>query len=137
MKKVYLAGRFEDKDRLTVEAARLNAIGYRVISAWLLEQPLQRTGANDIATGTGEVTEAQAQYYALRDLAEIKEADIFVVDTQEVNVRAGREVEFGLALTRMIPRYIVGPARNVFHQLATRRFTSWEELHEFFAIGHN
>ena len=129
--KVYIAGCFESKARLELEAARLERAGYTVLSSWLKEQPLQRTGADDTATGTGEVTPDQALAYAGRDLRAVKEADLFILDTLDINVRGGREVEFGISLTRFIRRYIVGPNRNVFHEMANRTFDNWGLLHAY------
>lgn len=61
---------------------------------------------------------------AIKDLAEIRSADIFVLFTEDVSERGGKEVEFGFALGRFqgCLLYIVGPKRNVFHQLCDRQF---------------
>lgn len=118
--KVYLAARFESRWRLRDVALELAVLGYQLVSSWLVEPtPL-------------ELSEEDKKQIAIRDLSELKAADLLILDTLDENIRGGREVEWGIALTRAIPRYIVGPARNVFHFLATRRFDSWNEAVQFF-----
>lgn len=65
---------------------------------------------------------------AIKDLAEIRSADIFVLFTEDVSERGGKEVEFGFALGRFqgCLLFIVGPKRNVFHQLADATFANVE-----------
>jgi hypothetical protein len=67
---------------------------------------------------------------ALKDLAEIKSADLLICDTLDVTPRGGREVEFGLALGAFQSKliWVVGPLRNVFHRLADEHFETWDEV---------
>ena len=67
---------------------------------------------------------------AVKDLAEIKSADLFALDTEVPSERGGKEVELGFALGQFQSKliYIVGPQRNVFHQLADRVFETWEDF---------
>src|SRR3990167_7149775 len=67
---------------------------------------------------------------AIKDLAEIKSCDLIIVDTQEITPRGGREVELGFALGQHQSKliYIVGPKRNIFHELADKQFANWDEL---------
>ena|SRR3990167_1345825 len=67
---------------------------------------------------------------AMKDLAEIRSADLFVLDTHIGSERGGKEVEFGFALAQFqaMLLYIVGPLRSVFHELCDRRFDTWEEF---------
>ena len=133
---VYIAGRFEDRARLALEAEWLGGLrGYVVVSSWLQEPDLPTYSKDTLVTEI--ISPELAREYAVRDLGEIKRADLFILDTQEVNVRAGREVEWGISLTRMIPRYIVGPSRNVFHQLVTKRFKTWTALRRYFEYGQD
>ena len=131
--RVYIAGRFEDRARLAAEAQRLQNLGpvCTVISSWLKE--FDPVGMTEHTVATAAITPAEARAYAVRDIQEVKTANVFILDSQGTNIRAGREVEWGIALTRMIPRYIVGPARNVFHELATRRYDTWDAFLEEFA----
>jgi hypothetical protein len=119
--KVYVAGFFDSQARLKETALRLADLGYEITSTWLDEVP------------TPDPDEHYLNMCAIRDLEDIKRSDAVILDTQDINPRGGREVEWGVALTRMIPRYIVGPSRNVFHRLATLHFTTWESALDHFA----
>ena len=67
---------------------------------------------------------------AIKDLTEIRSADLLVVDTFMPSETGGKEVElgFGLGLFQSKLVYIVGPLRNVFHYLADANFLSWEDF---------
>lgn len=123
MNRVYIAALFEARGRLLPHAQELARYGYKVVSSWLNEDG-----------GTGDITESKERYVAiaLRDVADLSTADFLILDTIDENVRGGREVEWGLALTRPMLRYIVGPQRNIFHLLATRVFADWDEALRFF-----
>jgi hypothetical protein len=62
---------------------------------------------------------------------DVKRADCLISFTEDLTVpntsRGGRHVEFGLALALAKLCYIVGPVENVFHELADKRFMTWEE----------
>lgn len=106
MARIYIAGTFEDRYRLRFERARLEARGHTVVSTWLDEE-----GGN-----YEDLTSEQAQDLANRDLAEIRDSNLFLLDTLGVNERGGREVELGYA--RLICKvFIIGPRRNLFHHL--------------------
>lgn len=72
----------------------------------------------------GMSTDVFFRKLAVKDLAEIRSADVFVLFTDDVSERGGKEVEFGFALGRFqgVLIYIVGPKRNVFHQLCDTQF---------------
>jgi hypothetical protein len=115
--KIYLAGRFEARERLKAIRDRLRVLGHQVVSTWMDEES---AGAPDDTAG---------RYYALRDLAELRQANALFLDTLDADDRGGREAEWGYSLGRMYgERVIVGPATgNIFHALATRRFPTWED----------
>lgn len=120
--KIYVAGVFESKERLSTEAGRLRELGYEVISSWLMEP-----------TVPAEATKGSWENFAARDLVELRAADCIILDTFDITPRGGREVEWGYMLHRPgIQRYIVGPIRNVFHTFATRRFETWDECLKWF-----
>ncbi len=124
---IYIAGKFDAKDRLRIERDRICALkAGHVISLWLDEE----TAAPDETRtkGTGLSAE-EGRTYAKRDLYEIQTADLLILDTFDDNLRGGREVEFGFALATGIPVWVVGPKRNVFHELA-RHFASWPDVLE-------
>jgi len=138
VKKVYIAGFFDTRVRLRPYRDALNAMGdYRVLSTWLDET--KDNNETYTVKGEGKLLLRSRQddltFFAIRDVAEVKQSDVFILDTIDETPRGGREVEFGIALTRHIPRYRVGPARNVFHYLVTAHFDTWEELLDFLRLA--
>ena len=117
--KIYLACKFERRHEMRPVRDLLWEMGHEVVSTWIDE--VKRPEAMPIAMFNKKL--------ALKDAAQIESADLFILDTQVDSERGGKEVEFGLALGRFqrVVIYIVGPARNVFHQLADRRFDTWAE----------
>lgn len=112
---IYIAGKFEAQTRLREIRDRIRAVGDdHVVSTWLDEE------------STSEPTPQNAANYAKRDIAEVAEANLFILDTQDNNLRGGREVEFGVALAMGLALWIVGPPRNVFHHLANAQFDTWD-----------
>jgi hypothetical protein len=134
---IYVAGWFGAKDRLRVVRDRLEAakVG-RVIGTWLDEE----TGAPEspgLTTVGGGITPDQCREYAIRDLGEVRFSDLLIIDTQDVNPRGGREVEFGIALAFGVAVWVVGPKRNVFHYLAQGHFETWDEaINELVVMEH-
>ena len=121
--RVYIAGYFTTRDRLRPIRDQLWKLGHEVVSTWLDE--VKHPDSMDEETFFKKL--------ALRDLAEIRSADLIIVDTFDVTERGGREVEFGFALGRFqgIETWIVGPMRNVFHRLADLVFDDWTQALEF------
>ena len=93
----------------------VQALGHTVIGTWLDEE------------GSETPTPQDALSYAVRDLGEVRTADLLILDTLDVNERGGREVEYGAAFAWGIPTVRVGPARNVFHQLQ-KEYPDWDTL---------
>lgn len=117
---IYIAGKFEAKWRLKIirDLIHYGSAG-RVISTWLEEEPAPYGG----------VTPAMAYQFAVRDREEVLDSDLLILDTHDDNYRGGREVEFGIALGRGIEVWVVGPKRNVFHEMACH-FESWSDALE-------
>lgn len=65
---------------------------------------------------------------AKRDLREVQRADLLILDTIDESNTGGREVEMGSALSMETTIWRVGPVRNIFHELAEREFTDWDEI---------
>lgn len=116
--KIYLAGFFDTRARLRPIRDAIWQIGHEVVSTWL----------DEVAIPSNMTQEIWYKKLAMRDLAEIRSADMLLVDTADETPRGGREVEFGFALGRFqgIEIWIVGPQRNVFHRLADRHFEEWK-----------
>jgi hypothetical protein len=122
MRQIYLAGKFEAQDRLRHERDRIHQLGVgKVVGTWLDEE-----------SAPGEITAGTKYIYAVRDREEVLDSDLLILDTLDENNRGGREVEFGIALGRGIEVWVVGPKRNVFHEMAPQ-FESWNEVIEALA----
>jgi nucleoside 2-deoxyribosyltransferase len=125
--RVYLAAPYSFKELMNQCAAELRVAGVVVTSSWLEE-----THAPTVQMH--EITAAEHQMYAFRDLTDIQESDIFVffTDPTKTIVRAGRHVEFGVAVQRKIPIYVVGEDReNIFHYLPrVTHFKKWEAVRD-------
>lgn len=126
--KIYIASKFESAPRIRREAAQLQAKGHRIVSTW----------TNEVVSR--EEADAIPQYReqaARRDVEEVLDADLFIIDTLDESNTGGRDVELGIMLARRsmvsfssrageIRR--VGPARNIFHSLIPE--TTWAHIHK-------
>ncbi len=127
--KVYLAAPYLMKDEIQARAEELRASGIVVTSSWLTEPHAPSTQMADI-------TPEQHRTYAIQDMKDVRAADILVfwTDPTKTIIRAGRHVEFGVALgiglTRKIPIFVVGTEyENIFHYMPqVTHFDSWEKV---------
>lgn len=117
--KVYIAARFEHRPELRPYRDRLWAMGHQVVSTWL----------DEVARPEGMTKAVFFKKLALKDVAEIKSADVLILDTHIPSERGGKEVEYGIALGGFQHQqiWVVGPQRNVFHFLADQVFDNWQE----------
>ncbi len=116
---MYIASWFDTRVRLRPVADSLWHKGHEVVSSWI----------NETAKPEGMTQQEFWKKLAIKDLAEVKQADMIIVDTLDITPRGGREVEYGFALAHFQTKmcWIVGPVRNVFHELADRRFDNWDD----------
>ncbi len=117
--RIYLAARFERRHEMRPVRDLLWEMGHEVVSTWI----------DEVKRPEDMPVEVFNKKLALKDIAQIESADLFILDTEVPSERGGKEVEYGFALGRFqrVVIYIVGPARNVFHQLCDRRFDTWAE----------
>jgi nucleoside 2-deoxyribosyltransferase len=125
--KIYLASRYSRREELCKYRDELVAMGHVVTSRWL--------NGNHQIDDQGLSVEAKAeerQRFALEDFTDVIQADALIAFTEPpraTNSRGGRHVEFGIALGRMMPVYVVGPRENVFHCLNdVRQFETFDDL---------
>ena len=123
--KIYLAAPFEEILRLQTVKADVEALGHQVVSSWLEESP----------ESSVDLPQPDWSRFALRDLQEVKGANLLILDTFAANLRGGSQVEYGYAIGFQRPVWIVGPVRNVFHTLAQWRCENWEEALGLLARG--
>lgn len=114
--RVYIGGSFASRGRLRAERDRLRGMGYTVVASWI-DEP---------GESWPDVVRSRAQ--AARDMEEMQTADLFIFDTLEPSTFGNNFVEWGIALTRSGPKYLVGEPLNHYHLLLSRGFDSWEEL---------
>jgi hypothetical protein len=115
---IYLAGKTSDRFRLRRVKRALDAVGYNVCASWLAK-------AMDYADARCTPEHMRAE--APRDLHEVRECDIFVIDTLSETVTGGRESELGMAIAFGKRLWRVGPARQVFHHDVHESWTSWKK----------
>ena len=118
MATIYLAARFERQAELRVYRDRLRAAGHVLTSRWL-----DVTGKPPVPTDSAE--------YAQVDLDDIAHARWFVLFTDDVPGRGGKDFETGWALALGVPVRIVGPRVHVFHYLPA--VTCYDTVAEFMA----
>ncbi len=126
--RVYLAAPYQQKDQINIYAAQLRAGGVEVTSSWLEE-------IHDPSIQMKDLTHKEHLQYALQDIKDVQAAEILILFTDPTKsiVRAGRHVEFGIAVQRRIPIYVVGKEyENIFHHLPrVIHFTAWEGLRDW------
>jgi nucleoside 2-deoxyribosyltransferase len=126
--KIYLAAPYVQKPDIEQCAAELRKGGVVVTSSWL-DEP------HKPSTQMHELTHEEHQAYAIRDVKDVRAADVLVLFTEPTKtiVRAGRHVEFGIAVQRGIPIYVVGEEyENIFHHLPkVVHFKHWSVLRDF------
>lgn len=127
--KIYIGGAFSARKRIANEAKYLIEAGHIVLSRWFnLDDPLE-------LLPDGGVASILAEAKATRDVYDILEADIVIIDSLDKSTTGGYHVELGLALMRsLIGRPLrvihIGPYNNIFQNLAREYYASWEELLE-------
>lgn len=118
--KFYIAARFEQRIQLKPVRDTLVNMGIQVTSSWL-DEP--------VTENFESLTAELSRKLAIRDLAEIKEADVFIIDINEEAPRGGREVELGWALAHLKEVWLVGEKpRNIFQCLGDRHYENWAQL---------
>jgi hypothetical protein len=113
---LYLAGAWAERERLRLMRSLLCAAGFRVRSSWLD----QRGPSDEPEPANFERASAMgewASFYrdcAERDLSDVLGSDAFVLFEGEVASR-GACTEFGFALAKGRPVFVVGGPSQVFH----------------------
>ena len=134
MLRVYLASPYGRKEDLRNYAIELQSLGMVVTSRWLDEPDKPTVQLHEVAHTT-------LREYATRDIDDVTTADVMVLftDPTKTIIRAGRHVEFGMALALNIPILVVGlEHENIFHMLPeVKHFANWyqvrDELYKFYA----
>lgn len=119
MTSFYLAGVFEQREKLRPMRSDLLVLGHEVYASWM------------DSTDTGFGNEAAA----LLDLEEIQKAVVFLHFTQDPNSlwpRGGRHFETGYAYGTGSTIILCGPKENIFHHLpGILQFPTWSKTLSF------
>jgi nucleoside 2-deoxyribosyltransferase len=129
--KVYLAAQYARRDELRQYREQLNAQGIYVTSRWLNERESLTTNMGDHSVDFYIET-------ANIDIEDIDAADALVFFAEDPLVgikRGGRHVEFGYALAKGKPIYVINYKENVFHYLqGIQHFDTFEDFIAFITI---
>lgn len=110
------------KEVIKARSEELRSYGIEPTSSWVNEP-------YDPTIQDHKLTDEEYQALALKDVQDIVDADILVLHTDPTKTifRAGRHVEFGIAVARYMPIFVVGMEReNIFHHLPqVEHFSSW------------
>lgn len=121
--KIYLAARYSRREELCQYREALKSLGHEVTSRWL--------NGNHQAENDELDKGAAAELFASEDLDDVIESQLVISFTETPRTtqsRGGRHVEFGVAIGRGIPVWVVGPRENVFHCLGhVDQFDSWDK----------
>ena len=98
-------------------------MGHEVTSTWL-----------DEVRKPEEMT--QKEFYkklAIKDITELRTANLVIVDLLDPSTSGGRDTELGLALGSFQSKqiYLVGEPKSVFHELADKAFYTWDLLFDY------
>ena len=119
--RVYISGSFAARDRLRKEKEKLISAGHEVVSSWLEEIP------PPLSLTRNEFW----RKLAVKDLGEVRAADLVIVDTLMKSTTGGTYCELGSALSAVIPKavWLIGKIDCVFETLTDRQFQNWEDAH--------
>jgi hypothetical protein len=124
--KVYVAGSYTGRHRIAKEAARLEELGFTVLSRWFHDENfVEQAWDKDFS---GEVAQTMAEV----DMYAVLRADLVIMDSFEPSSTGGRYAELGAAVMRRLlghPVHVIhiGPPTNIFETLVGERFNSWNE----------
>lgn len=124
--KIYIAGKWEDRERLDEIAGRLAAMGHTITSTWHSAKAHRQEGIDlpyDEQMKNGEWMRAEA----FKDLDQIEDANVILADTFTPSTTGGRVFEMGYAFALHKHVFIIGPRRNPFDWLY-ETFDGWDQL---------
>jgi hypothetical protein len=121
---IYVAARFERQAEALALRAELERAGYVVTSRWL--------AAEGLAYGNVALSKRWAQ----TDLVDLDAADVYLLLSDTVLGRGGKDFEGGYAFARGKRLVVVGPPAHIFHFLpGVRRIPTLEEFRFLYLNG--
>jgi hypothetical protein len=107
---VYVAARFERQEEARIVAQQLEANGYHHRCRWLY------------ARGSALIDPQVSELWARLDLNDIDACDVYLLLSDEVLGRGGKDFEGGYAFAKRKRLVVVGPRAHVFHYLPGVRY---------------
>lgn len=119
--KIYVAGSFQDQKDLRDKAVVLWSMGHTVTGTWL----------HEVARSPCLSEVEHKRKIAMKDLVEVREADLIALDNRQSS--GGKNVEWGVSLAHFQHKLMVliGEPSNVFHYLADYTFESWDKFYNW------
>lgn len=112
--KVYVASRWDDRDKAMEIKAQLEGAGLICTSTWLT--PHDEQSMNALAAEGDMVSKARQR--AVKDCEDINAADVYLVYSPKESHRngtGGKHVELGYALAQGKASVVIGDRENIFH----------------------
>ena len=111
---VYLSGEAVWRETFRKYARQLGKAGISCVSEWVFEE---EDSAPD-----------RLHLFALANLQNIRDADVFVLFTEGLSSSGEQNVEFGYALAQGLVPIVVGPQYGMFQNLPeVVQFNSWDK----------
>lgn len=122
MAKIYLAASYLRGIEMRNYREMLHILGHEVVSSWL--------NAHE-QIGDMELCSYLRNLCAMRDVTDVFSAEVmfFFSESPTEVTTGGRHVEFGIALAKGIPIFVIGHKENIFHYLGgpIQHFDDFEE----------
>lgn len=115
---VYLSASYPRADEMNGCKSVLQEVGYTIVSTWH-DSARSEVGVTDVTIGELQSIPEHCKQFAIRDLDDLRRADVFFMFTGDEKSSGGRHTELGLAmgLDNIKGIVIIGPRENVFHCL--------------------
>jgi len=122
--KIYIAGTFEDQKSLRGQADSLWQLGHEVVGTWLNETKQSRYLSDD----------EKQRKIAMKDVVEACIADCIILDNRQIS--GGKNTEWGIGIHDFHHKllWLVGAPSTVFHHLADKRFSEWQEVFDYLRL---
>ena len=125
MMKFYIAAKFKARHRIKTYNQQIESLGLVNVCPWFLMDTDDSADDDSL----GGYSKEESAVMADRDLSGVREADIFILDTFDLDDTGGRETELGVALVLGKVILHVGPIRNLFHMHpGIEHFIDWDDI---------
>ena len=128
MMKFYIAAKFKARHRIKAYNQQIERLGLVNVCPWFLIDTDDSADEDSL----GGYSREESAVMADRDLSGVREADVFILDTFDLDETGGRETELGVALILSKVILHVGPIRSLFHMHpGVQHFVSWYDVIQY------